>query len=161
MKNAQPTIAYQYRKKNNINTPYLEKYVNNRDEILKDLAEELKVDKSDAKQMFIIVLNSGRREGIMNKFFRDFSKECEYIRREISLKIPDIKKSITCRKCNNVEATIMSIVLGDIEKNIFTICRSVFIKKGYCVDALKFDEAFVRKDADKPLTTDLINELSI
>ena len=60
-KNAHPTILKQLCDYYKIKTPYLDKYINNRDEILQDFIDTLKIDKGEAKLMIFRALTGSRQ----------------------------------------------------------------------------------------------------
>lgn len=90
MKNAHPTILLYLCKMNNINdVKYLYEYINNRSYLLGVLSTELNISLEDAKQLFIISMNShynitkNGKKKIKNEFFINFDKEMKYIQKTI------------------------------------------------------------------------------
>jgi len=92
MKNAHPTILLHLCKLNNINdVKYLYEYVNNRSYILGLISSELNISLDDAKNLFIVSMNSNYNitkngnKKIKNEFFINFDKEMKQIQKSIFL----------------------------------------------------------------------------
>jgi coenzyme F420-reducing hydrogenase delta subunit len=79
MKNAHPSILLQYCKKNDIKCDNLEYYVDNREEVIEKIMNDYQLDKGDVKQLFLSVMNGGKREGTTDAFVMKFKTECERI----------------------------------------------------------------------------------
>ena len=62
MVNAHPTLLLYYCNKNGIECEQLKKYVNNREEMLRDLLQCLEVDRDGAKKDLLAIIN-GRKSG--------------------------------------------------------------------------------------------------
>jgi hypothetical protein len=161
MKNAHPTILLQYCKKNDIKCETLEHYVNNRDEIIKTIMNEYELDKDDVKQLFLSIMNGGKREGITNEFFMKFKTECERIHTFISSLNPKILKDVSKRKDFNIKGSLTNIILCNLENEILLYSVQYLMKEGYNVDVLVFDGCMIRKEEGKYITDDLLNGLSV
>jgi P4 family phage/plasmid primase-like protien len=130
MKNAQPTILEQICKKNNIECKYLSKYVDNRDDILKEVMEIYKVPRDQAKELFIIIMYYGsfnkwcEINGIkgkeMTEFIKNFQKGIQKTG-EIIYKNNDYLKDKLKRENNNEIGTIMSFYLQEYERRIMEV----------------------------------------
>lgn len=160
MKNAHPTILLQYCKKNDIKCEALEHYVNNRDEVLDTLANEYQLDKGDVKQLFLSVMNGGKREGITNPFFVKFNDECERIHKFITSLNPDLLKEVKKRKDFNINGSITNIILCEMENLILLTAVQYLMSLGYDVDVLVFDGMMIRKVDGKPITSELLDEMN-
>jgi len=160
MVNAHPSILYQYCKLNDIKCDNLEYYVNNRDEIIKNLCDKYDLTKPDIKQMFLSVMNGGKREGIIDDFFTNFKNECYRIHKFIISLNEKLYKDVCNRKEFNKEGSLTNIILCQIENNLLLHSVQYLLSIGYNVDVLVFDGFMVRKEDDKPITEELLKILS-
>lgn len=155
MKNAHPVLLLDYCKKNNIPTKYLDYYINNRDECLKDVDIILsnndinsKNKIEDGKTLFLILLNGGL-QGYSFEGFPDivnlFNEELKFIRKEICKKESVLYERAKAKKYN-IEGTTTNYLLCILENQvlqyIYQYCELSNIKVG----ALVFDGCMVYKD---------------
>ena len=160
MSNAHPTILLQYCKKNEIKCDALEYYVNHRDEVIETFRNEYNLDKGDVKELFLTIMNGGKREGITNPFFLKFKDECTRIHKFINSLNDDLMKEVKKRKEFNIDGSITNIILCELENLILLTSVQYLLSLGYSVDVLVFDGMMIRKDEDKPLTEELFTNLS-
>ena len=160
MKNAHPSILLQYCQKNDIKCEALEHYVNNRDVIIEKIMNDYQLEKGDVKQLFLSVMNGGKREGITDAFFMKFKTECERIHTFIASLNPKLLKDVCKRKEFNVNGSLTNIILCNIENEILLTAVQYLMKEGYKVDVLVFDGCMIRKEDDKNITADLLGGLS-
>ena len=158
--NCHPNILYQYCKLNDIKCDNIEYYVNNRNEIIKRLCEKYNLERDDIKQMFLSVMNGGKREGIVDEFFSSFKNECSRIHKFIISLNPELYKDVCKRKDFNLEGSLTNIILCEIENNILLHSVQYLLSKGFNIDVLVFDGFMVRKDKDNLITIELLNEVS-
>ena len=162
MKNAHPTLLSQYCKNNYIRCDILDKYVANRDEILNKICQDSGVDKDEAKQTFLSLLNGGKGCGwqipkYKGTFIYDFKEEIKGIHEAVCrINIEEFKK-VSRRKEFNKEGSMMNIVLCKLEHLVLMNAVMFMTEKGYNVDALVFDGFMVRKI--KELTPAVLEEL--
>lgn len=162
MKNAHPTLLSQYCKKNYIRCDILDKYVANRDEILNKICQDSGVDKDEAKQTFLSLLNGGKGGGwqipkYKGTFIYHFKEEIKGIHEAVCrINIEEFKK-VSRRKDYNKEGTMMNIILCKLEHQVLMNAVMFMTEKGYNVDALVFDGFMVRKI--KELTPAVLEEL--
>ena len=162
MKNAHPVLLSQYCKKNYIRCDILDKYVANRDEILNKICQDSGVDKDEAKQTFLSLLNGGKGCGwqipkYKGTFIYDFKEEIKGIHEAVCrINIEEFKK-VSRRKEFNKEGSMMNIVLCKLEHLVLMNAVMFMTEKGYNVDALVFDGFMVRKI--KELTPAVLEEL--
>jgi coenzyme F420-reducing hydrogenase delta subunit len=88
MVNCHPSILLQYCKKNDIKSDALEYYVNNRNEVVEKIMTDYSLEKGDVKQLFLSVMNGGKRDGILDPFFVKFKTECERVYTSIASSNP-------------------------------------------------------------------------
>lgn len=163
MKNAHPTLLSQYCKKNYIRCDILDKYVLNRDEILDKICKDSGIDKDEAKQTFLSLLNGGKGGGWQipkhkGTFIHDFKHEIKGIHEAVCRINSDEYKKVSRRKEFNKEGSMMNIVLCKLEHLVLMNAVAFMNEKGYNVDALVFDGFMVRKI--KELNNDTLVELS-
>ena len=162
MKNAHPTLLSPYCKKNYIRCDILDKYVANRDEILNKICQDSGVDKDEAKQTFLSLLNGGKGGGwqipkYKGTFIYHFKEEIKGIHEAVCrINIEELKK-VSRRKEFNKEGSMMNIVLCKLEHLVLMNAVMFMTEKGYNVDALVFDGFMVRKI--KELTPAVLEEL--
>jgi len=162
MKNAHPSLLSQYCYFNNINCKFLDNYVENRDSILETIRYKDGVEifeRDEAKQMILTIMNGGECY-IENEFILNFKKEIKNIHKQICLLNPEEFKKIKLRKDYNPDGTMMNVLLCKLEHNV--LMNSVLYMKslGFNVDVLVFDGFMVRKDENKLITDEVLQNLS-
>ena len=160
MENAHPSILLQYCQKNDIKCEALEYYVNNRKEVINKIMNDFRMDKSDVKELFLSVMNGGKRDGITDPFFMKFKTECERIHTFIASLNPKLLKDVCKRKEFNVNGSLTNIILCNTENEILLYAVQYLMNEGYNVDVLVFDGCMVRKQETKEITEDLLDGLS-
>ena len=121
---------------------------------------DYQLEKGDVKQLFLSVMNGGKREGITDAFFMKFKTECERIHTFIASLNPKLLKDVCKRKEFNVNGSLTNIILCNIENEILLTAVQYLMKEGYKVDVLVFDGCMIRKEDDKNITADLLGGLS-
>ena len=115
MVNCHPSLLLQYCKKNDIKCENLEYYVNNRDIVIKKIMNDYQMNKGDVKQLFLSVMNGGKRDGITDPFFTKFKTECERIHTFITSLNPKLHKDVCKRKEFNINGSLTNIILCTLE----------------------------------------------
>lgn len=118
IRNAQPTIIYNLCKSNEIPCPALEKYINNRDEILKEVIDTYDVDRSSAKDLFISLAFLGSFQGWCKELNLDGNKPIQFIiditdeLKKIAYKIKSCNESLyeTARKIKETKENKSNII---------------------------------------------------
>lgn len=139
LENAHPSILLQICNSNNIECKYLKKYVSNRDKYFDLVMKNYNVARSEAKQLFIMLLYLGsfnRWKKINNiigdeiSYISKLKNEIKNIGLIISDGNPDLKKCIKTKypKKTNITGSIMSYVLQEWE---YRIIEQIYI---YCKD---------------------------
>lgn len=160
MVNCHPSLLLQYCKKNDIKCDNLEYYVNHREEVITKIMNEYQLEKGDVKELFLSVMNGGKREGITEPFFNKFKTECERIHMFIASLNPKLYKDVCKRKEFNVNGSLTNIILCTLENEILLNAVQYLMSKNYKVDVLVFDGCMVRKEEDKEISNELLNELN-
>lgn len=166
--NSQPSILFQYCKKNNIKTPKLKEYIDNRDKILNEIIEKNQITKEEAKILILKITNGGD----YNKeseclFLHNYHHEIKNIH-ELICKIPENEKYVKIGKKNsdkkngyNKNGSSVNVLLTDIENNILN-CMIDCLKTKNIINknvVLVFDGLMILKDDVKQPLEDIIKEL--
>ncbi len=163
MVNCQPVILQQYCEKNIcIPTPYLEEYVKNRDQIISQIMEETKETKEAVKTTFISLIFGGKLPFKFrnSEFLFKFADEQQNIANEVIKNRKDIFNYVKRKKGAdgyNINGSVVSILLQDIESKILLLANDYFTKNVFNADCLMFDGVMVRKT--KPVTDDHLKGL--
>ncbi len=162
MKNAHPVLLSQYCKKNNIRCDVLDEYVKNRDTILNEICKDSGIDKEEAKQTFLSILNGGKGGGwqipkYKGTFIYNFKNEIKSVHDSICRINTEEYKKVVRRKDFNKEGTMMNIILCKLEHMILINAVMFMTEQGYNIDVLVFDGFMVRKI--KEITPEILIEL--
>ncbi len=159
MKNAHPTILYQYCKSKGIGCEYLEKYVKNREVIINEISNDNSVPTEGIKQIILKALNGGYTYSYKSSFLDNFVKEIKTIHTLLCNLNPAEFKKVKNRKEYNAEGSMVNVILCR-EENTILMNSVLFMKEeGYNVDVLVFDGFMVRK-GEKELTEDVLLKLN-
>lgn len=179
MRNAHPTIMYQLAKKYEVDLPGIENYVIRRGQILQEVQEQYKVEKEEAKDLFIRLMFGGKlqtwlkdnniEETDHHEAILDFEDDINILKGVLADKIPeweDYKKEAVKR--NDVERkeydknknkrkkkkvpmnSALAYTLQTIEASIMTDVLEYLQEKKYKTIALVHDGIYVWRDK-KPL----------
>lgn len=162
MQNCHPNLLSQYCKKNGIRSDTLDKYIENRNEIIDKLCNDSGIEKEQAKHVFLSLINGGKGGGwnipkYKGTFIYDFKHEVERIHDAICRLNPDEYKKAQRRKEYNAKGSMMNVLLCKLEHQILVNAVRFFNDKCYNVDVLVFDGLMIRKT--KELTNDVLLEL--
>ena len=159
MVNCHATILQQLCKSNDLACPNLDEYINNREPILLKVIEDYKVDRDQAKKLFIILLFYGSFETWRadedlgdiiepNEYLTAFAKEIKIIGNTIIAENPE--EVALCKKLQkkNPKGSVVSLLLQSIENHILGIIYNKLGRPKYVI--LSFDGLAV-------LTTDFPN----
>lgn len=144
IKNAHPVILSFMCKENGFKSDILDLYIKDREIILKDT----KLEREDAKELFLCLLNGGKKiyNGLKfkNKFMKQFRDELINIHKNFSMKYP--KKFIKCKKGRilnnkdyNHEASFTNHLICDMENKILMEIYKYFREPDnvvFCFDGL-------------------------
>jgi hypothetical protein len=158
--NCHPMILSQYCNKNNIRCDMLDSYIKNRNKILDDICKENKIERDDAKQLVLALMNGGKGNNFADNdetFLGKFKIEMNKIQDTICNINSDEFKKIQKRKDYNCKGSLINILLCKKEHELLMNSVAFMTEKGYNVDVLVFDGFMVRKD--KPLSKELLLEL--
>jgi hypothetical protein len=134
--------------------------------------DDYQLNKGDVKQLFLSVMNGGKREGITEPFFTKLKTECETIHTFISSLYPKLYKDVCKRKefdvyedvCKrkefDVNGSLTNIILCNLENEILLNAVQYLISKDFIVDVLVFFGCMIRKEEDKEITPELLNGLN-
>lgn len=146
MKNAHPSLLSQYCNFNGIRCEIVDEYVRDRDAILKKICEENHMDRCDAKNVVLSILNGGKCDNITGDFIDRFKNEIKLIHKQICFLNPEEMKKVKSRKEYNQEGSMVNIILCKLEHFILMNAVSYMKSLGFNVDVLVFDGFMVRKE---------------
>ena len=153
--NCHPVLLEQICTKNEIECPYLTKYVNDRDNLLKEVMEKYNVSRDKAKRLFIRLLYFGSfnewakddanmMDAIPLDFLTKFKNELSNIGEIIMAANPKLKTIVNDKKLkespNNevkiwkVKSSLCSTYLQEIECQLLEIIFNFSKEKGYIID---------------------------
>ncbi len=161
--NCHPTLLLQYCEKNNIECTQLKNYVNNRDELIKQLCNKFNKSKGDIKQIFLMITFGGKIpfEYVEDVTLNAFYKEMKDIQKEVAKLNKKIYEYVRRKKDEegkfNVNGSITSYVLQGIECQLMLSADAFFAKNGYSADVYMFDGIQVRNT--KKLTPEIMTAL--
>ena len=165
--NAHPEILNQLCIHHDIKTKYLNQYVSNRTEILKETMEQYECSRDEAKTLFISLMYYGSFESWPNSnkkeptdFIYNFINELKLISEKFINVNPDIVKIVKALQKKNLKGSVMSIILQEKERIILEcvynyLVSKKIINKNDCV--LCFDGIMIK--ANK-YNVKLLDELS-
>ena len=142
--NCHPTILHQYCIKNGIKCDILQSYITDRETILSKIMSDYKIEKGEAKDLFLKIMNGGNID-IVDKFLYQFKQEISLIHKNITAFHPDLLKSVKSRKDFNVNGTMMNVLLCKLENEILLTAVQYLKSLNYNVDVLVFDGFMIRK----------------
>jgi polyhydroxyalkanoate synthesis regulator phasin len=156
MINAHPSILLQYCEKNGYGCNHLKYYIDNRDKCLQEIMENNEINRDDAKQVLLSLLNGGIKDymNLKNKpeWLNNFKTQITTIQKSISSSndeyIQKLRKE--CKK-QNVNGALMNRILCDIEDEILMACVDYLKSKNINIKniVLVFDGFMVLKDLVK------------
>jgi hypothetical protein len=152
--NCHPVLLLAICKEQDVYCPQLVRYVSKREEIIKEFCQQDDLTRSEAKEMFLIAINSekmrkkkNKKENIKYTFFLDFDKEIKSIQVDLADKFIDEFKMIKRREQDNYFGKFMARILN-IEENkmLQTACDAIHGE--YPVMSLVFDGLMVYRYKD-------------
>ena len=152
MKNAHPQIASQYCASKSIDCPNLNKYINDRDAILEEIAST-GYTKEEAKTAFLAVLNGGKGKDIDHPLLNDFRDEIESIHTQIAALEPKIFNRALNKNEHNPFGSCINLILCDYENDLLMEMVEKFQQLGMTTASIQFDGLCVEKN---PLLTEEI-----
>lgn len=152
MKNAHPCILSQYCKKNEIECPMLDEYINDRDNTIYSLLKIYENITYDEMKKFILTIingGGGLEKNNMNDWLLKFHYEMKEVREKVCKKNPHLVKRARNRKEFNIDGAatnyLLCIIENEILQSIREYCKSVDIEIG----ALVFDGLMIYKEHKK------------
>jgi hypothetical protein len=152
MVNAHPVILKFVCEENDISCDRLSEYIENREAILKDVIDECDIDRDNAKQIFLSLINSGTADydNLSNptKFLKRFKNEMDNTLNNICSIFAQIYES--CKKSNpdNPKGSTINRIMCDYENQILQCILQFYKDKGIiknnCV--LCFDGIMIPKN---------------
>jgi P4 family phage/plasmid primase-like protien len=169
IKNAHPTFLYQITKYLKLKNKYLERYINNRDEILNKIMELHKITRDNAKSLLIRLLYLGsysewKKENNINEeehieFLDKFSKEIWTLSKYIIEKNPELQNYLIQRNKTKT-SSIISYYLQSIEclvlEELYNYCKNnniidkigILSNDGLMIPKEKYNDDLLNKFSD-------------
>jgi hypothetical protein len=166
IENCHIVILQQICKKNKVETPKLDDYVNNRETYLNKLMTEYNVNRDDAKRVFLVAMYCGNflLEGDEPDYYKELVAETRSIAQLITSQNPDIKSMVEMMKdeeiISNLNGKVLSHYLQEFEHVILNEVFMYCVSKKYIVDnncSLQADGIMIPKVNMKD---SLLNELN-
>lgn len=159
--NAHPVILLKYCVDNKLNVPKLEKYVNNREEMLKTITclvdqDGIQVSRDEAKCILLAIINGGTRTWLFKKdalpdWISLFEKEMEMVADHFisTDKGKKFYKRAQGKKDKNVKGSTLNYYLCEQENMILQSMYSFLKSIGHKIGVFCFDGLMVYKKYDK------------
>ena len=146
MNNAHPSILYKLCDKYNYECPNLERYINNRDEIIEKIMKDDNICKFEAKKLILKATNHNQKLKSNNEFAKNYSTEMLKIQqRFLDNRDFDYVKEYA-KKDKNFEGSFINHILCIHENNILTALRTWCAINKYDIHSLMFDGLMVIGD---------------
>lgn len=162
--NAHPTFLYQYCKSKGFKSDFLEYYINNRDEVVHNISNKFNLSSGDVKNLILTLINGGKRQGLiaMDDYLLNLYNELIIITDNVILNNPKLEKQAKRVHKNdpNIRGKIVNLLLCNIENETMLCAVDYFLENGYDVDVLVFDGFMVKINNAKPITEDLLVNVS-
>lgn len=166
IENCHPVILSQFCKKNNIISPYLFDYVNDRDNIINQIINDNpEFDKGKVKNYILSSLNGGDKNKykINNDFYNNLVQEFEDIRNSI-VKLDDyieLYKYYKKHKSFNPKGSVLAYILDTIESDILINAINFNIDKDILTETLNFDGFTISSYSKNKIDDDYFSNLSL
>ncbi|EKX32326.1 hypothetical protein GUITHDRAFT_148693 [Guillardia theta CCMP2712] len=133
MVNAHPTLALHLFKLYNLNTKYLEEYINDRERILREIIEKTDCTRDEAKTLLLKILNGGADKTFIpwrKEFFREVQHNLETV--SILPEFAFIRRKITQRSDGkyNIPAKTVNQIICAMENYILELFTLKLIEDG-------------------------------
>jgi hypothetical protein len=168
MKNAHPCFLLYFCQKNALNTPYLEKYVMNRDELLNELMEARGITRDEAKKILLRAINRDdgyyRQEQGDPSWLYDYHQETKFIAEQLSKLYPEYLKQAEKakkRKCQeewNMKGSAVNRLLCDMENECLKKVEQVVRNHGGNAKVLAYDGCMIT-DEIRPKLGELLADI--
>ena len=156
--NAQPTIILQYCEREGWECSALRRYVETREEVLEEMERNLGIERWEAKQRVISLLNGGSSEGLTPFLTRDLAPEVRRILQNVWAKNADALKWLKSQP--NHIGKGMSHTYQTEERKVLMAMDRAFARRGRSLDTLIHDGGLVRKrDGETELPRGLLREV--
>jgi Rad3-related DNA helicase len=167
IENCHVVILQQICKKNKVETPKLDDYINNREMYLEKIMTDYSVNRDDAKRVFLVAMYCGNflLEGDEPDYYKELVAETRSIAKLITSQNPDIKSMVEMMKedeqyISNLNGKVLSHYLQEFEHIILDEVFKYCTDKKYIIDnncSLQADGIMIPKVNMK---ASLLNELS-
>ena len=140
MKNAHPTILHQLCKEYEYECPNLEKYINEREEILNRIMNETQKTKEQAKKIILTATNTNKKISCLNcEFVANYSKEMRKLQKKFMENKDYEYVKEYARDDGNFEGSFINHILCIHENEILTVMREYYYINQLSIHSLAFD----------------------
>jgi len=163
MVNCHPVFLQSLCKRNGWECPQLLYYIENREQVLKDVVRFVVCTRSDAKELMLRLMFGGKAEtwkkelhksrAKLPPFIIEFAKELDRLMTNVSTTF----SSFPAPGKKNPRASRMSLLLQDMENNVLMVMSDFFKQNGYEPGVYMFDGLMVHKKPDEPITRELLD----
>lgn len=155
-KNGCYTLITQLCRSHNLATPCMDRYVEERDEILDDTAQQLDIPREEAKQKIAAILFGGSTEGLTT-WLSFLGKEVKGIAKTL-FKLYE-KELKFLNGAPNIQGKGMSWIYQTEERKVILALDRALCRRGRSLDVLIHDGGLVRKkDGETELPQSLLRE---
>lgn len=144
MCNAHPTLYSQLLRKFKRESPVLDMYVNEREDILAGVGARQGLVREDAKYLLLKSTYGGGLNGCKDDFCQSYVREMRDHHIFISQQFPDTYKFCRDNGCSYPESSCASMVIGAIENGVLRVIAECFEGVKIQTGTLMYDGLFVR-----------------
>ncbi|NIQ16812.1 MAG: hypothetical protein GTO02_21245, partial [Candidatus Dadabacteria bacterium] len=149
IKNCHPVFLQYFAKNNGLDTPCLDFYIENRDEVIQNILTYFPdKEKDDIKKQLLSVINRGDVY-LKHDFIYAFSNECKDIESKICEIKPKLYEKIKKQKDFNPEGSVINLMLCEMEDNALNVMIKIIECEGLKITSLAYDGLTIeRTDCD-------------
>ena len=153
--NCHPVIALKYSKGFGLEAPCLQRYVDNRDDVLSQIVEECKLD--DPKTYILKLLNGGVHNEVGCKYLDDLNEEFELLRDTICETYPNYVEGIKKLKKDstwNIKGFVLHHSLEAMENELLMTMVEYFEFNKIKITSLAYDELTIENKKENLVNLD-------
>jgi hypothetical protein len=156
MKNAHPSILYQLCKQYEYECPNLEKYINEREEILNRIMNETQKTKEQAKKIILTATNTNKKISCLNcEFVANYSKEMRKLQKKFMENKDYEYVKEYARDDGNFEGSFINHILCIHENEILTAMRNYCYSNQLSIHSLAFDGLMLNGEFNETILPDI------
>lgn len=169
MKNAHPCILLWLCKKHGIECSFIEKYVNNRDSMLKELMDSRQLSRDGAKKMLLKAINRDdghyQQTELDPEWLYDYHQQCKKIAEQLCKNYPeylvqaDKSKKRKDQTLWNMKGSAINRLLCHYENELLKSIEQVVPKHNGQIMNLAYDGGMINDNLSKEELQDLFNDI--